>query len=326
MANTATAIPRTAPVPNTGKSVDKTALNATDTATTTAADSAAAKQALAANAASDKPATQPVAANNGIGDKSVTKGFTLGTQTDGGKNTPPPGDVKESASQANANTRDASTSVASASSDVSASKDAQASQNTLNALAAQVAAAQQPASQSDATASIAAAAAAAAAITTATPQAATASAAVNPALAISAPVGSPSWASELSNKVVFMTNDHQQTAQLSLNPPNLGPLQVVLQVSGSNAHAMFVSQHQHVRDAVEQALPKLREQLAAGGMGLGSASVSDGAAQQQAGNQNGGNGSRRSNTAQNEATVATLASSVAATPGRTTQGLVDTFV
>ncbi len=79
-----------------------------------------------------------------------------------------------------------------------------------------------------------------------------------------------------------MTSDHQQTAQLSLNPPNLGPLQVVLQVSGAHAHAMFVSEHQQVRDAVEQALPKLREQLAAGGMGLGSASVSDGAAQQQA--------------------------------------------
>ena len=60
-----------------------------------------------------------------------------------------------------------------------------------------------------------------------------------------------------------LTNAHQTSAELTLNPKDLGPLQVVLQVADNHAHALFVSQHSQVREAVEAALPKLREAMAA---------------------------------------------------------------
>ncbi|WJF90465.1 flagellar hook-length control protein FliK [Paraburkholderia bonniea] len=94
--------------------------------------------------------------------------------------------------------------------------------------------------------------------------------------ALAPPVGTPDWDEALSQKVVFLSNAHQQSAELTLNPRELGQLQVTLQVSGNHAHALFVSQHPQVREAIEAALPRLREAMEAGGLGLGSASVSDG--------------------------------------------------
>ncbi|VWC00475.1 flagellar hook-length control protein [Burkholderia stagnalis] len=145
-------------------------------------------------------------------------------------------------------------------------------------------------------------------------------------------VGTADWTDALSQKVVFLSNAHQQSAELTLNPPDLGPLQVVLRVADNHAHALFVSQHAQVRDAVEAALPKLRDAMEAGGLGLGSASVSDGGfAQQQQQNAQqsfaGGQSSRRGNGAPSSgdatADVAPPAASSGATASRT--GLVDTF-
>jgi len=92
---------------------------------------------------------------------------------------------------------------------------------------------------------------------------------------ISSPVGSNTWAGELSQKVTWMSTQQNQVAELHLNPPNLGPLDVVLKISDSQATILFTSPHGMVRDAVENALPKLREMLADNGITLGDATVSD---------------------------------------------------
>ncbi|MDR8730221.1 flagellar hook-length control protein FliK [Burkholderia pseudomultivorans] len=143
-------------------------------------------------------------------------------------------------------------------------------------------------------------------------------------------VGSTDWTDALSQKVVFLSNAHQQSAELTLNPPDLGPLQVVLRVADNHAHALFVSQHAQVRDAVEAALPKLREAMEAGGLGLGSTTVSDGgfASQQQNAQQGyaGGQSSRRAGAGSSVADApvdAAPSASAAATVSRA--GLVDTF-
>ncbi|VWC27305.1 flagellar hook-length control protein FliK [Burkholderia lata] len=143
-------------------------------------------------------------------------------------------------------------------------------------------------------------------------------------------VGTPDWTDALSQKVVFLSNAHQQSAELTLNPADLGPLQVVLRVADNNAHALFVSQHPQVREAVEAALPKLREAMEAGGLGLGSATVSDGgfASQQQnpqqtfAGGQSPRRGSGGSSAADAPLDVAQSAPAAASV---SRAGLVDTF-
>ena len=72
-----------------------------------------------------------------------------------------------------------------------------------------------------------------------------------------------------------MGTQQNQVAELHLNPPNLGPLDVVLKISDNQATALFTSPHSAVRDAVENALPKLREMLADNGIMLGNTMVSD---------------------------------------------------
>lgn len=143
-------------------------------------------------------------------------------------------------------------------------------------------------------------------------------------------ISTPDWTDALSQKVVFLSNAHQQSAELTLNPADLGPLQVVLRVADNNAHALFVSQHPQVREAVEAALPKLREAMEAGGLGLGSATVSDGgfASQQQNPQQTFAHGqpSRRGSggSSAGDAPVG-AAQSAPAAASVSRAGLVDTF-
>jgi len=101
-------------------------------------------------------------------------------------------------------------------------------------------------------------------------------------LTISTPVNQNKWSDEFTQKITWLASSNQdQTAELHLNPPQLGPLDVVIKVSGDQATALFTSPHAAVREVVEQALPKLRDMLADSGITLGNATVSDQAARDQ---------------------------------------------
>jgi flagellar hook-length control protein FliK len=94
-------------------------------------------------------------------------------------------------------------------------------------------------------------------------------------------VGTPAWDQALGQKIVWMVGGAQQTASLSLNPPDLGPLQVVLNVSNDQANATFISAQPEVRQAIEAALPKLREMMGEAGIQLGQTNVNAGSGSQQ---------------------------------------------
>jgi flagellar hook-length control protein FliK len=87
-------------------------------------------------------------------------------------------------------------------------------------------------------------------------------------------VGSTAWSQALGEKIVWMAAGAQQTASLTLNPPNLGPLQIVLNVSNDQATASFFSAQPEVRQALEAAFPKLREMMNEAGIQLEQATVS----------------------------------------------------
>lgn len=87
-------------------------------------------------------------------------------------------------------------------------------------------------------------------------------------------VGTTAWGQALGEKIVWMAAGAQQTASLTLNPPNLGPLQVVLNISNEQATASFFSAQPEVRQALEAAFPRLREMMSEAGIQLGQASVS----------------------------------------------------
>ena len=92
---------------------------------------------------------------------------------------------------------------------------------------------------------------------------------------ISTAVSLPNWGDEFSQQVTWMATQRHQSAELHLNPPQLGPLDVVLKMHGDQASAIFSSPHAAVREAIEQALPKLREMLAESGIMLSNAMVND---------------------------------------------------
>lgn len=87
-------------------------------------------------------------------------------------------------------------------------------------------------------------------------------------------VGSQGWDQALGQKIVWMVAGSQQSATLTLNPPDLGPLQIVLNVNNDQADATFFSTQPEVRQALETALPKLREMMNEAGIQLSDATVS----------------------------------------------------
>jgi flagellar hook-length control protein FliK len=111
-----------------------------------------------------------------------------------------------------------------------------------------------------------------------------------PAMPVAPRVGSAEWGSAVGEKMMWMANQSHQVAELHLNPPNLGPLEVRLTINNDQASALFVSHHSAVRDAIETALPRLREMLADNGITLGNTSVGSESfsQQQQAFEQRGG--------------------------------------
>jgi flagellar hook-length control protein FliK len=93
-------------------------------------------------------------------------------------------------------------------------------------------------------------------------------------LTVSHRVGAPEWNSAVGEKVVWMARQDHQVAELQLNPPHLGPLEVRLTLNNDQASIIFASGHAVVREAIESAMPRLRDMMAENGIMLGSATVS----------------------------------------------------
>lgn len=135
----------------------------------------------------------------------------------------------------------------------------------------------------------------------------------------------PQWGQDFSQRIVWMARSELQSAHLSLNPANLGPIEVTLNLGAEHATAVFSSPHGEVREALEAALPRLREMLAGAGISLGDAQVNSQSQRDLA--QSGHPGSGH---ASNRAAEAILAGDDAVNTKegsriRVGRGLVDTF-
>lgn len=101
------------------------------------------------------------------------------------------------------------------------------------------------------------------------------------------PAGQRMWADDVANRVIWMAGRGEGRAELVLTPPNLGKLGISIQMNGEQTTAHFVAASAAAREALEQALPRLREALQQAGITLGEASVSTSGDQQA---RNGGEG------------------------------------
>ncbi len=86
---------------------------------------------------------------------------------------------------------------------------------------------------------------------------------------------SPQWTPGVSQRIVWMARQQLGQAELRLDPPELGSLNIRLSIQHDQASLSFSSPHAHVREALEQQMPRLREMLAESGIELQQSDVSD---------------------------------------------------
>jgi flagellar hook-length control protein FliK len=85
---------------------------------------------------------------------------------------------------------------------------------------------------------------------------------------IAAPVGSPEFAPGLSAQLSVMVRDGLQEARLQLNPAEMGPITVQIQLDGPKAQVTLVAEQAPTRQALEQAMPTLAGALREEGLTL----------------------------------------------------------
>ena len=91
---------------------------------------------------------------------------------------------------------------------------------------------------------------------------------------VNVPVGNAQWADEIGSRMTMMVEQGKHTASLRLSPEHLGPLEVRITVNGDQASVQFGAAHVDTRNAIENALPRLREMFASQGLSLADANVS----------------------------------------------------
>ncbi len=88
-------------------------------------------------------------------------------------------------------------------------------------------------------------------------------------------VGSPQWSQAVGDKVLWLAAQNVSAAEIRLDPPELGPMQVKVSVNQDQASVTFSSSHPAVREALDQQLNRLREMFSEQGLNLVNVDVSD---------------------------------------------------
>ena len=146
------------------------------------------------------------------------------------------------------------------------------------------------------------------------------------------PPHSPAFAPALGHQIDVWMKGGVQHAEVQLSPQDLGPIRVKIEMDGAHARVQMSADVQSTRDALQQAMPQLSEQLGQVGLSLSGGGVSDQPAFQQAqaqaqahGGAAGGHGRQGPHQASSTGGGDDLA--VAAAARRTLQprGLLDTY-
>jgi flagellar hook-length control protein FliK len=85
--------------------------------------------------------------------------------------------------------------------------------------------------------------------------------------------GQAAWGQAMGQQVVWAVSQQMTSADLHLSPPELGPVSVRIKLEADQASISFAAAHGTVREAIEAALPRLRDMLATQGIALTDANV-----------------------------------------------------
>jgi flagellar hook-length control protein FliK len=93
--------------------------------------------------------------------------------------------------------------------------------------------------------------------------------------AVAEPVGSPGFAPAFAEEVAHLVRVNAERAELHLHPAELGPVGIKLHIQDNQVSVAVIATDSQARDALQQALPHLRDALAQQGIALAEASVHD---------------------------------------------------
>ncbi|MBS1210626.1 MAG: flagellar hook-length control protein [Proteobacteria bacterium] len=145
---------------------------------------------------------------------------------------------------------------------------------------------------------------------------------------VTTPVASQGWAEEVGQKVSWIANRDSGRAELILTPPQLGRVEVSISMTGDQASATFVTASPAAREALQDAMPRLREVLAQSGIQLGQANVNAGFSGQTQSDNPGKPGTAGRFSAQSDGDVGgidVLAGLSRSSWSRQGNGMIDTF-
>jgi len=91
---------------------------------------------------------------------------------------------------------------------------------------------------------------------------------------IEVPVSQAGWGEAMGSRLMMMVNGKVQSANIHLNPAELGPIEIRINVNQEQASVYFVSNNAVVREAIEDAFPRLKEMFAQNGLSLADTNVS----------------------------------------------------
>jgi hypothetical protein len=108
-----------------------------------------------------------------------------------------------------------------------------------------------------------------------TPVSAQNSSQVLPSLSLNTPFQNTGWNQEVTDKIQWMVSQRIQGAEIKLNPAHLGPMEVKIQMQNDQVTVQLTAAHSVVRDALEAAVPRLKEMFDALGVQLADVDVSE---------------------------------------------------
>jgi len=82
-----------------------------------------------------------------------------------------------------------------------------------------------------------------------------------PMLQLDTPMGNARWGQDFNQRVQWMVGQSMNGAQIRLTPQHMGPIEVRIQVQNDQTTISFTAQHGATREAIDAALPKLRDML-----------------------------------------------------------------
>lgn len=140
---------------------------------------------------------------------------------------------------------------------------------------------------------------------------------------VAAPLGSPEFAPAVGAQVSLLVREGVQEARLQLNPAEMGPVTVQIQIDGSSAQVTMSAEQAPTRQALEQALPALAGALRESGLTLTGGGVFEQSRQQNQGEPSSKGG--RPGDRDDDGAIGSVAGAAGAAQRWAPRGVVDVY-